>query len=529
MTRDLRWRSNGTLGLAALLLLYVLLSVKRSEVKPLWFDELGTLNVATQPTLGQMFRVEPADGNPPLQYLLVRSSLHLSGHISDVSAWALRLPGMLSLGLALVCAYVFVGRRFGAAAALLAPALLLVSRVSDYGVEARPYGLLMGLTMLALVLWQSAAAGTDERRVRTLVGLAAAVFCLVLAQPMGVLWAAIPLFAGEAARWWRTRRVDPGVLLAIVAGLAGFAITLGFGRATQGMLSAESEHSHSAIALPTVGKFLQAFEVEGLLPAVALLVLLGLAALWVAWGRKKTDAERRTAPGDGWIAGAPAHEWVAVAAFALTVFAVFFFTKVVTHYFWARYIVPGAIGWFVLVGMTCGAVGRRAGVRKIVAAVLVVGVCLIGVERRAMVASTASGAGSQDSVTPSLLAKGDPSLPIVIGKPFFFPQIWWYSTPALRARLHFLADAPMASRTTDFVPEMTLIAMHKAGSTLFAPDSLTGFLKGNRRFLLWHHYVVQGCWLEEYLRNRHYSFRVVASNQQGDETLYEVTAPAVTP
>ena len=136
----IRLRSGGTLALLGVLLVYGLLSVQRSGHKPIWFDELGTLNVASQPTLAQMFRVEPADGNPPLQYLLARASMKVFG----TRALALRLPALFGMGMAIACAYVFVARRFGAAAGLLVALLLALGPMGDYGVEARPYGLPVG-------------------------------------------------------------------------------------------------------------------------------------------------------------------------------------------------------------------------------------------------------------------------------------------------------------------------------------------------------------------------------------------------
>jgi hypothetical protein len=57
---------------------YALLEFARA-VRPLWFDELFTFQIARLPDLGRIFRAIPADGNPPLYYLLARLSFRLLG------------------------------------------------------------------------------------------------------------------------------------------------------------------------------------------------------------------------------------------------------------------------------------------------------------------------------------------------------------------------------------------------------------------------------------------------------------------
>src|SRR3954452_13086648 len=59
----------------------------------LWFDELNTVYIADQPTIGQMFdAIRSIDFNPPLIYILVRTSHKLAG----TSEFATRLPSILA-------------------------------------------------------------------------------------------------------------------------------------------------------------------------------------------------------------------------------------------------------------------------------------------------------------------------------------------------------------------------------------------------------------------------------------------------
>lgn len=534
----LRWLSGGTVAFAALLLFYLLLSVKRNELKPLWFDELGTLNVASQPTLGQMFRVEPGDGSPPLQYFLVRASLHLLG----TSEFALRLPALLFEFLAIGCAYLFVGRRAGATAGLIGAAVLAISRPGDYGVEARPYGILLGLTMLLLVLWQRAAEQQErrERRGGLLAGLALTIFAMTVTHSLGVFWAAFPLLAAEAYRWWRTGRLDKALLLAILLGLSGFAITLYSGHATQQVLVAAAGNRHPEVSLPSLHKLHEALREEGFFPVLTLLLVLGGLAGWAF----RPKASHHEAAGQSRAAGqsgavgrseaglrvakqapfpvralAPAPEWAAVGALVLTTVPVYLFTLFVTHYFWPRYLMPGVVGSFLLLGMASGSFRRR----WVAATVLIMGVALSIQARRQFVRE--QKVWPDGPPLPALVRESDPAQPVLIGSPVLFAQIWWYSPADTRPRVHYIADARRAVAGDDFIGDLTLIAMRDAGSSMARPDRLEDFLSRNAKFLFWKSPIDNGDWVEGYLRGQQYCFAPLRRSAQG-ETLFQVSAPA---
>ena len=502
---SLRWRSRGTLLLAGVVALYFWISLIRSGMKPLWFDELGTLNVASQPTLAGMFRVEPGDGNPPLQYLLVRACLHLLG----THALVLRLPALLGVALAIVCGYVFVARRFGTAAGLVTAVLAVFSPMSDYGVEARPYGLLLGLVGLLLVLWQEAAIREKKRGV-LLVGIGLTVFAIVLTQPLGFLWVVVPLGLAEACRRWRSGQWDRGMLLAVALGLTGFAITFHFGQATQQVLVAEGGTKHPAISLPSLSKLVEALRDYGMVPLVAVLAPVGVGLWWLRRTAKVQDgADVRP--------DAPLHEWVAATALALTMFVIYLFTWAVTHYFWGRYLLPAMLGWALLAGMACGAAGRR----WVAVAAVLVALPLSFHERR--LTAHKNKPWPEPAGVYALLKKTDPKEAVVIGSPVLFDEICWYSLRELRPRLHYIADAREAEATDDFVGDLTLIAFRDAGAQMFAPDTL-GFLERNPRFLLWEGAFDPGDWIKGYLGQRHYRFTQVGADANGNR-LWQVEAP----
>ena len=55
------------IGLALLLMLFVARVAVASGLRALWFDELFTRNLATQPTWAMVRMGTAADGNPPLR------------------------------------------------------------------------------------------------------------------------------------------------------------------------------------------------------------------------------------------------------------------------------------------------------------------------------------------------------------------------------------------------------------------------------------------------------------------------------
>ncbi|MGA2051020.1 MAG: hypothetical protein ABSG96_25280, partial [Terracidiphilus sp.] len=51
---------------------FVAVEIRAVALRSLWYDELSTLLVSSAPTIRALFRAAPADGNPPLYFLLAR-------------------------------------------------------------------------------------------------------------------------------------------------------------------------------------------------------------------------------------------------------------------------------------------------------------------------------------------------------------------------------------------------------------------------------------------------------------------------
>ena len=118
---------------------------------PLWRDEIGTMDFAAMPTVGDIWHNLQYDNFPPLFVFLARFWMAL-GLTSDLS---LRLLGLV-VGLGTVGVIWLTVRLLGARCPLLILALYACSPVAvRVGAALRPYGLGIALTLLSMgLIWK---------------------------------------------------------------------------------------------------------------------------------------------------------------------------------------------------------------------------------------------------------------------------------------------------------------------------------------------------------------------------------------
>lgn len=189
-----------------LLLLCVFLSISRayqeSARRPLWYDEIFTFKISHLPDLGSIWDAlaRGVDLQPPLFFLVTRVCHSMFGDSETVT----RLPAIAGFALLVVSLSYLVKNRtsplFGAVAVLF----LMVSGAFRYAFEARPYGLVLGLTASALLCWQAASG---RHRPLALAGLGLSLVCLVSSHYYAIL-VLIPLGMGELVRSLRNKRLD---------------------------------------------------------------------------------------------------------------------------------------------------------------------------------------------------------------------------------------------------------------------------------------------------------------------------------
>lgn len=434
--------------LALVLAIFALLAALQACTTLIWFDEFFTLFISRLPSLHEMLRAAPADGQPPLQYLPTYFSLRLFGQ----TGFALRLPEILACAAAGLLTWKIVRRHGTAVQALFAAALLLGSEiVLDQAHTARPYCLLLAFTCLAFACWQAAALQAHGRA-WPLCGLALAIAGAVLSHHFGVFHTGIFLVAGETSRLIRRRRLDLWMAAAVAAGFAPLAFTVplarGFGRA----LGQAILHSPNFWSRPSP---IHLVNYLGMV-ALPLLCLVPLFAV-LPWPVSKTPA------GSSPLVPVPSHEWIAAGALSLLLPAILLFTTFATGYFLPRYAIGCALGLALLVAWALPRIPRMRSFAQPVLALstlgflVMVAAFLVGTQ-----ISYLAGNGQQraDPISPFLL-RAPADLPIVVTNAYDYVPDWWYAPAPLQRRLVYLSDVRYAILQPDFVPELSLVVDRK--------------------------------------------------------------------
>src|SRR5262249_20830996 len=154
--------------LAGFTVLYFAATWAVSRHKLLWYDELLTYYLCRLPRFADFWTALATgpDLSPPAYHLSVRGTYALLGEGLTIS----RLPAAGGVGAVALSLFFSVGRRVPPAFAWSALLFPLTTRAYYYAFEARPYGLVLGCSGLALLCWQAAAEG--RRRPLALAGLA---------------------------------------------------------------------------------------------------------------------------------------------------------------------------------------------------------------------------------------------------------------------------------------------------------------------------------------------------------------------
>ncbi len=414
-------------ALLAILIVYALAQLEYSLAAPLWHDELFTFYIAQAPSLHDLFRdIRHVDLNPPLSYLLTRLSFHLFG----VGTLQCRLPEIAGFALAVVSVFAFVRRRAGASFGLCAACMLFASRAGELVTQARPYGLMLGTTALALACW---AASRSERAARrrwtALAGLLVALTALLLTHVFGLLaWAALVI--AEIIGSLRNRRIDRARLLALLLPLPA---TLSY----RPLLSNHAQSAFPASFQPN-GSDIFVFYMGHVdreliilwLTAILLLALGGRA--WLRpWGR--------------FVLSFP--EWVAVAGFLAAPLVLIGYLMLTHGAFFDRYGVIACLGTSILfaVLLQWWSGGRAA-------AALLAGVLALLITGRLPDAISSAVTGrifhTTEPVAPPLPTAllRNPALPLVTASGLTFVEMQRRESPALLQHTFYLTDNDAALR-----------------------------------------------------------------------------------
>jgi hypothetical protein len=503
-----------------IVLVALCLQLRAAFLREFWFDEICTYLVSSTPTLRDMFRAIPLDGNPPLYFLLARLCLHFPIR----AELALRIPSILATDATVMLLFLFVRRNARFALALLAASAFLASGFGLYSsTEARPYALLMCLTAACICSWQCAARG--RRRKLALCGIAASVAGAILSHHYGVIYAGFPLFAGEMVRLKQRRRLDLPIIVAAIVGAATLLITFPIMLHGQSELLTALKHDAAFWTRPQF-RFLL-FYSRALPPGQFIaLLMFGIPALIAG----AVIAEKYWNVGKWAEARIPIHKEDLFAGIALFLIlpVMLIVTKLGTGYFATRYAVGSSLGVSIILGILLSYSKFRTWKFE---AFIYGGVvyCLF----------LAYGVLLPQRVDPKGQVRSDPlflSSPpgeeIVMSDALLYLPTWWYSTPAVRNRLHYLSDLSYAVKQRDFIPEYSLVYEHSIGTPKL--DDYREFLATHHEFLLYYYGIPRREWVQDRLKNDGWTliplgseaWKVYDDEPTKDHELYRVIAPA---
>ena len=202
-----RW---ATVGISIVILYTLVRNILLAASRPFWFDELNTVIVAGQPTLGKLwYALRHAEDSAPLLYVVVE---HFCAAFIPKAEIAYRVPSILAFACILWCLFVFIRTRSGPGIAFVCAVLPLFTQLYwRYAAEARSYECVVACIAMALVCYQRAG------QKRWVIALAASLFAAGAFHYYG-FFVLVPFLAAEFLHAIQTRAVRWGVWLAIFSG-----------------------------------------------------------------------------------------------------------------------------------------------------------------------------------------------------------------------------------------------------------------------------------------------------------------------
>lgn len=392
----------------------ILVSLHRAA----WFDEIYTIYLSrlTMPELWKALSTT-VDQQPPLSYILTRAAFSLFGE----SEFTSRIPSILGFWVAGLCIFRYVSIRTAPVWGFLAALLPFSAGVAYFDSEARPYGILVGFTGLAMAAWQS--AGAHRFRNLSLCCLVAAIICAVSSHYYAILLI-VPLFIGEATRIWTSRKVDWPLLACVTLPFGFELLFLPFIRHSIQIYSVDAWNKPNIKSL----YISYGFMFGGNAP-----VFLAIFAVWllVFYALRPVEGRSRRLP--------PLHETIAALALAMLPVPAYVVAVMRTHLLYPRYVVPLVVGCAILFGLSSYQVSRARSSFALAAAACVMTWMLVNrVEEVRHLPPGDAGCPVAPTTGP------EASLPVVIDDSKAFLRCWFYADPDMKSRIKFVSDLKAA-------------------------------------------------------------------------------------
>jgi mannosyltransferase len=165
----------------------------------LWADEVHTVINSDAPLLKVLTRPEPNPNTPTLYYLLIYAVLAIGNRES-----LLRLPSMVLGSLSILLLYFVLHRWLGKVVGIIGAMIMAVSPFHVwYSQEARPYALLVFLSLLSLWLVQQLLEGRTNRWLRAgfVISTALTFYCHTVGIAFIGFVGALVLLAVPREKW----------------------------------------------------------------------------------------------------------------------------------------------------------------------------------------------------------------------------------------------------------------------------------------------------------------------------------------
>jgi hypothetical protein len=357
----------------AILLVTAVMSLTWSQHKMLWQDEIFSLQTDRVASLGEVLRIQrsyPISLEPPPYHVLSHAAMKVLG----ATAFALRLPALAGFLLMQICLYFFVRNVAGRQAGLVAMAFPALTWTMYYSAEGRPYGVLLGSYAFAALCWQVASRREGMAgRIWPLVGLAATLALTLNVHFYGVL-VLIPICGAELVRTVVRRRLDGGMLAAIVVGMVSLVATIPYVKA-----SGEFKRHYYAAAISAhmltqpYRQMIMDYTNYSQIVQTVLALMIFLAGALVVWGCVRAVRRRTVAM--------PVADWAMVLLLVLMPVFAFVLGRLVTHALEVRHSIGAIVGISVLFAIAIASTLRRKSVFYAVMAVMVAGIVVVNLVR----------------------------------------------------------------------------------------------------------------------------------------------------
>jgi hypothetical protein len=459
----------GAIPIGICVSLVALLRFLTYSSRRLWFDEIYTAIIASQPGWAGVWKAYCGglDMQPPLFFAATRISTLLLGP----SELALRFPETLGVLLFSWCMYFFVAKRMGAVLGLCAMILPLVTDLEFYAGEARPYGMLLAFGGLALLAWRNAI---DNPRRRVALTLFATALALVAATHAYAIVTVAMFAVAEMVRYGRQRRADWSLWSCFLAALLPLPLYWYGLKTANGMIVGPKMLAHWSDFAIYYHFFFR--------NRVGNLVLFALLAL----GLSLLGRSSKPRP-----ASFPLHE--AVLMGLLAVFPIFNITLalLINQRFFPRYSIFGMAGIVVVAILLIDALAPDRQVASL--ALFFLCVFLFGMDQL------------RESFNPELVKTRDASLavpygsvpagaPLVIATGMAFMAMEMYASDSDLARTFYLTDRDASLRYSGSTIFDTLPNLEKFHHFRGHFADYRSFIRDHKKFYAYGPYVYCDAW-----------------------------------